>query len=280
MYTRWKFGDEKTRGEEPDPIDCSAIADEYNLEFRETGLVDELELEETEVGKIRVFRQILGPNGRPQSSFPPLGQIIFDGYHDANEYDPKRENDMMAGATYVYWLSEKADSRIPELDEVKNEVIEFWKNRKAFDKALQEGEQIAESLNGNPGQTLVGKFPEKAVQTGEFTWFNTTSNRPAISIPVGVTQPGDEFMQTVFSLKQYEAAATFNYVRDTVYVAQMMTEKASVAETGKDYLENRFFKFKTIPNDVRSVSQWYGQEISIDWNEEFTKSMDLEFLGQ
>jgi hypothetical protein len=280
MYTRWKFGDERTRGEEPAPVDCKAIADKYNLEFRETGLLDELQLEETEIGKTRVFRQVMGPNGRPQAAFPPLAQIIFDGYHDTNEYDPKRENDMMAGATYLYWLSEKADSRIPNLEDVKDEIVEFWKKQKAFDKALDEARQIASTVNEKPGETLIGKYPEKAIQTGEFTWFNTTSNRPSISVPVGVTQPGEDFMKTVFGLDQYQAAATFNYDRDTVYVVQMMSAKASVAESGNDYLENRFFKFKTIPNDVRSVSQWYGQEINIDWNEEFTKSMDLEFLGQ
>ncbi len=280
MYTRWKYGNETSRGDEPAPVDCQKIADKFGVEFRESGLVDDLQLEETEIGKIRVFRQVMGPNGRPQAAFPPLAQIIFQGYHDTNEFDPKLENDMMAGATYLYWLSEKQDARIPELDEVKSEVVQFWKKQKAFDKALQEAEQIAASLNEKPGETLVGKYPEKGLQTGEFTWFNTASNQPAISVPIGVTQPGDEFMKAVFSLDQYQAAATFNYVRDTVYVVQMMTEKATVAETGQDYLENRFFKFKSIPNDVRKVSQWYGQEINIDWNEEFTKSMGLEFLGQ
>lgn len=281
LYTRWKFADEETRGEKPAALDFKSIADKYNLEFRETELVDDIELEETEIGKVRVFRQVRGPNGQPRPIFPFLANVIFDDYHDASEFDAKRENDMAAGASYVYWLAEKTDSRIPELDEVKDEVIEYLKKNQAYDAAMKRAEEIAAKVNGTNGEkTLIAEHPEKAVSSGGFTWFTVQRNTPSISNPIGVTNAGNEFMKTVFSLNQYDAAATSNYSRDTVYVVQMMTEKPPVTETGNDYLENRFFKFKTIPNDVRSVSQWYGQEIGIDWNKEFTESLDFELIGQ
>ena len=75
-------------------------------------------------------------------------------------------------ATYSFWLAEKAVARIPELKEVKDDVILYWKQQKALKAAMADAESIAREINDSNQQTLVGKFPEKAVSTGEFTWFS------------------------------------------------------------------------------------------------------------
>ena len=71
-FTRWKFNDdEATRGEEPIPPDFNGIASKYNLEFSETGLVDINELMQEEIGKVQVFRQVMGRDGRLRSRILP-----------------------------------------------------------------------------------------------------------------------------------------------------------------------------------------------------------------
>ena len=60
----------------------------------------------------------------------------------------------------------------------------------------------------------------------------------------------------------------------------MLSDRQTVDEIGTDYLQNQFFKFKQIPRDIQNVSRWYGQELAFDWNQEFTDSMGLKFMGR
>ena len=183
-------------------------------------------------------------------------------------------------ATYSFWLAEKADARIPELKEVKDKVILYWKQQKALEAAMADAESIAREINDSNQQTLVGKFPEKAVSTGEFTWFSMAGGEPRISSPNGTTDVGQEFMKTAFSLAQYKAGAAPNLPRDSVYVIQLLSAKTPLADMGTEYLKDRFFKFKTIPTDVRNISMWYTIDLYRDWNAEFAEGMDLELVGQ
>ena len=71
-----------------------------------------------------------------------------------------------------------------------------------------------------------------------------------------------------------------NERKDTVYVVQAITDSKGVEEVGTDYLQNQYFKYKKIPNEVRRVSQLYFQQLNLDWNEEFQEAMGLKFLDR
>ena len=278
QYMRWKIKseNEETDETEPQKPDFKALAEKYNLEFNETELLDINDLLETEIGKVRVLQVVRGADGRPQTLFPSIAEIIFDRYQDTSEFDPKHESDMTNN--YSYWLSEKTDARVPDFTEAKEAVIEFWKKKKALEKARVTADEIASSVTKD--QTLVGLHAEKAVSTGEFTWFTTIGGQPRISTPVGTEDVGDEFMNVAFGLEQYQSGVAANITREKVYVIQLLSEKAGIAESGTDYLENRFFKFKQIPPDVRNIGMWYTQDLYRDWNDEFIKRMGLELVGQ
>lgn len=278
-HIRWKNNDKAKPEDEPTPIDFAAIADKYLLEFNETELLEITELIEEEIGKVRVLRQVMGQDGRPQSYFPSIAELTFGQFQDINLFDPARETDLTS--TYSYWLAEKTDARVPELKEAKGDVIRFWKQNRAFEAAMNEAQEIADKINNSTdNQTLAALYPAKAVSTGEFSWFNTVGGQPRISSPVGTLDVGEVFMNAAFSLGQYEAAAAPNATRENVYVIQLMSAKATIAETGQDYLENRYFKFKTIPSDVRNISMYYTQDLYNDWQKEFFDRMDLELVGQ
>ncbi|MEM7456614.1 MAG: hypothetical protein AAF456_19875, partial [Planctomycetota bacterium] len=230
-YIKWNLADESDRGEEP-TFDYRTELSDTALIFGETDMVDDLEILETPVGQVSYVTQIMTARG-PQMAFPSLGEQIFDRFEDLSEYDAGRESDIATQNQYLYWLREKADTRVPEMDEVEDDIVEFWRRQKAFEAAVAKAEGIAGSVSET--DTLTTLYPADANETGEFSWFNTAMGEPRISDPIGVIGASDEFMNTAFSLGQYEAGVAPNVVRNTVYVIQRTSEPASLQATGEDY---------------------------------------------
>ena len=277
---KWEYTDEKKRKdkEEPTPIDFKALAEKHNLVLNETPLSDEFALSESQLGRVAVPLLVQGPNGQQQRAVRSVSQILFDRFDDYKIYEPSPANDFLTGDSYLYWLSEKEDARSPELDECKEEIIKFWKSRKAIELAQAEAQKIVDKVKGE-GKLLSDLYAERATSTGEFSWFNNFG-RPAIGTPANVTDPGDEFMQTAFGLAKSEVGMSPNRSKDTIYVIQMVSERKTIDELGSDYLNNQFFRFKQVPGDVKAVSSYYGRELNYDWNQEFTDEMGLKFMGR
>ena len=120
----------------------------------------------------------------------------------------------------------------------------------------------------------------EAVDTGSFTWF-TTLGDIRYSTPVGVEQPGQEFMKQVFSLDEMSAGVAANETQEVVYAIQVTKkDKKSVEQLGTEYLDQQFFTFKRVPFDVSSLSNFYTQQVNFDWMDEFTEDMELEWVGR
>ena len=120
----------------------------------------------------------------------------------------------------------------------------------------------------------------EAVDTGSFTWF-TTLGDIRYSTPVGVDQPGQEFMKQVFSLDEMAAGVAANETQEVVYAIQVTKkDQKSVEELGSEYLDQQFFTFKRVPFDVSSLSNFYTQQVNFDWMDEFTEEMELEWVGR
>ncbi len=276
---RWEFDNEKKNIKEPEPLDYEALAKSYNLIARETGLVDDLEIANDPIGQVRVFMNVM-MQGRQTPQLIPVGQLVFNGFSDLNLYASQTVNDNWGSKSgYLFWASKKTETRIPTLEEAEPQIIKFWKKQKALELALAEAESIKTKVNDASGKKMSELYSERVFQTGAFTWFsNFGSTR--YSTPIGVNAAGEEFMKTAFSLPILKSGVAANEPRDTVYVIQSMSESKSVEEIGMDYLENQFFKFKRIPNEVQRVSQLYFQEFNLKWNQEFQDTMGLKFMDR
>ena len=276
---RYEFDQERGKGEEPAPLDVAKLATDYNLVSHETGAVDYTELVESTIGSVRLFTQSI-VQGRQIPRLVPVADMIFDDFSELRSYDSKTANDNWGSKNnYLYWISEKSESRIPEYSECEEEVIKFWKKQKAYEMALAEADSIKQKVNEARVKKMSELYFERVFSTGAFSWFNNFG-RVALSQPTGVTNAGDQFMQTAFSLEKMEAGIAPNQSRDKIYVIQSSTGPQAMAEIGQDYLQNQLFKFKTVPADIRQVSQWYGRELNMDWSEEFVKDMDLKYVNR
>jgi len=262
----------------PTPPDFEAIAKESGLLFGETGLVDGVEISKTDIGKVNFMIELQSPQGPPRRDIQAVGMKVFLDYDRIKPLVPQRVIDIISSNSYVFWMSEKADVRIPELEESKEQIIKYWKYQKAVELARAAAEKMAAQASAN--QKLTTLFPAKAAPTGEFTWFRPGRGAQAtFGNPIGVDSPGEEFMETAFSLGEGETGVAANDTRDTVYILQRTTPATPVAELGQEYLDQQYFRFKRIPTGVMGAAQHYAQELEFDWRDEFVDSMELKRMN-
>ncbi len=275
QYSRWQS--RKYDGEKIDPpaeIDYKSVADKFGLQFNETGLIDRRQISDEAIGKIVSFE--MGSDNRPRTI--DIGQSIFDNYYETSEFEPRRADDFATRSTYLYWLTEKVDQKVPDFDAAIPEIIKFWKRKKALELAKQDAQAVADNING--GQMLSVLYPEKSNVTGRFSWFSNLG-QIRYSTPIGVAEAGDEFMETVFDLKENQAGVALNDSHDTVYVIQLIKEsEVSIEEIGNEYLEKQFFTFKHLPNEVTTLAEIYLRKLNFQWQDEFLDDMQLKWIAR
>lgn len=259
--------DEGKNTDKPKPAapDFQAIADQNGLRLGETDLMDNEQLRENELGKTMNFNQ---------RSVDLLADMIFDRFNTTDVYSPTTYND--GTKAFVYWPIEMRETEIPKLEDCKEEITNFYRQQKAFEKAKEAAAAIAAKASVDKKLTAID--PDKAAPTGEFSWFQVRGRRTVFSQPIGVELPGEEFMETAFSLKEGEAGVAANRRRDIIYVVQSISPTGDVSVVGGQYLNDQLFKFQRIPADVGMVNAHYYEERQRDWNQEYVDSMDFDFM--
>ena len=264
--------------EEIPEFDFAKVGKEYNLDSGETGLVDEIELEKETIGKVQAFKQMM-VRGRAVPQLVPVGQLVFDNLDDARFYEAQTEMDWSSNSIYLYWIAEKAETEVPSFNDCKPAIEKFWKQKKAYELALADAEKIKDEINQKRKKMSEVKNGERVFSTGAFTWFSSVG-RTIYSNPLNVDNAGEDFMSAAFSLEELQAGVAPNANNDTIYIVQALGEPRTAEETGRDYLENQFFRYKRIPTEVLRASQVYGQQLNLTWNEELQETMDLKYIDR
>ncbi len=247
----------------PEPLDFEDIADRYNLEFRETGMVSSVEFEKDEFGGL------LGMN---------IPLQVFSQYDKKRLFEPEVvQAGLPAPNMFAFWFEEKQDTRVPTLKEAEPEIVDYWKQQEAKKLALADANSIAEKVNRAEGKSLKDLYPEKAMDTGAFTWFNSQSRQ--ISQPFGATgDADDDFMQVAFSLQPGQAGVVEGASNDRVFVIECQAGARSMEEVGREYLKDQFGPFRGATPAISSAASYYRFE-SIGEITELLRN-DLEFQAK
>ena len=247
----------------PKPLDFEDIADRYNLEFRETGMVDSVEFEEDEFGSL------MGMN---------IPYQVFSQYDKKRLFEPEVvQAGLPAPNMFAFWFEEKQDTRVPTLKEAEPKIVDYWKQQEAKKLALADANSIAEKANRAEGKSLKDLYPEKAMDTGAFTWFNSQSRQ--ISQPFGATgDADDDFMQVAFSLKPGQAGVVEGASNDRVFVIECQAGPRSMDEVGREYLKDQFGPFRGATPAISSAASYYRFESIGEVTE--TLRNDLEFQAK
>ena len=279
---RWEFEQDQGSENEPVPMDLDSIAKQYGLVKKETGLVDFTEFSADALGSIRVFQNMM-VQGRQSPQLIPLSQILFSNFDGLNEYEPNTIDDNWnTRNSYLYWVAQKVDTKIPSLDEARNEVAKYWKKQQAFNLAMEDAKKYQAKVNDGGGKLMSvveGVPAANVIKTGAFTWFSSFGST-RYSSPVGVTGAGEKFMEAAFNTEQFKAGVAENESRDTIYVIQPVVEGKEIDIVGEDFLTNQLFKFKRIPDEVQQASQIYRRDALMDWYEEVNDRMQVKILDR
>lgn len=274
-HVRWesmvKHGVEAT---EPPPLDHEALADELNLTPLETPEVDAIGVvTDSELGKAYLNQ------GGQMATFP---QIAYAD--DIPLYKPYRIPAAEYKVDFLYWKIEEEDWKsedgedesVPELDDVREEVIDAWRRAEALKLARGYAEKLAKQAKD--GESLTALLDEEqakeVVETGKFSWtFDMGTGVPRISPVVGVESPGDDFMKAVFALKEGEVGVAVNEPQSIVYAVRFIREPRTEEQRRTEFMERMQTggMFAIYPH-MAAV-----QGIMVDWRKDLEKEMELKW---
>lgn len=218
-----------------------AIAAETGLASEETVLLSQMELAETFVGRARDAQ-----SGR---------ELVLQAMFGDNElFEPFRAIDL-DGNSYIVCKTEDVDSRIPELDEVRDTVVAAWKQQQAAELALAKAEELAKqaSDSGNSVEKVAADAGYETVTTDLFSWlsFGMTPTEMQRGPRLGDAPPleavGPEFMTKAFELGANEKAAVLNYSHSAAYLFEVSSREKTEEELRQQFLAE--------------ANSWYGGQV-------------------
>ncbi|MFM7074303.1 MAG: hypothetical protein ACKO38_21150, partial [Planctomycetota bacterium] len=249
-------------------LDAKALADRIGVAYGKTPLVDGIEVQEQELGKSAMFSF---SNGFSRISFAEIAyreNLLLYKAEQIFGDDPDVE--------FLYWKTEEKASYVPELAEVRDQVIATLKRQKALALATKSAEEKVKEASGK--DSLKAAFGDKTLETNEFSWMTAgavpfSTGAPTISRVDNVDMAGADFMRAVFRLKVGETGVAVNQPKTTVYVVRITSESPS-----EEVLRERFLQ--TGANfEVAHLAQTEGSSIASDWIKELEGQLGVQWRG-
>ncbi len=235
----------------PSRPDFAALARRKGLVFRTTKLISAV--------------QARSLPGLGESAVSGLGaqQTFVDlAFADPPLYQPETTQDMSRNR-YVFWLVAAEPARVPELTEIRAEVVRAWKLAQARDLARQHAARLADqarTAKKTLAEFLKGK-KYQAVQTDRFTWMTFGSAggfafgmTPVLSQVKGVDSPGHEFMRTVFGLDVGQIGVAMNQPQTVAYIIRLTSLEPSREVQRAEFISERLpFYMRTATADQQEL---------------------------
>lgn len=247
----------------PQPLDLNKFAAENHLKYGLTDLCTYEELIKDPVGMATSFEG---------GSIRRAGDDLFINFDKGRLFDVQEIDGI--GETYVYWLTEKVESRVPSFDEARNDVVNFWKQKRSVEMAKAAAEKVRDELKAS-GKSLAEERKDNVQLTGGFRWFQPAFNQVNYGAPKGVKSPGEEFMSVAFSLQPNDLGVALNEDRSAAYVIQLITPDPRTDEQLRDqFLDHIATVRQVVPSATnafynrKSVSKLIDElndELKVEW---------------
>ncbi len=265
--------------EKPADLDLETLADELGFTLGVTFLNDAVEIAETEIGQATTFSFA---NGNFQQI--PFSQSAYTS--GVPLYATGRIGGQIRDTTFIYWRTKMEPARVPDFDEVRDDVVKVWKLQQAFAIAQKAAEGLkvkANEAKDKPLAESLGEAEGKAVARPlPFSWLTVGSAQgmfgqsqqgmPRIGT-VQVSRKDDEgedvtetvladrgFMESVFSIEPGHTDLAINQPKTEVYVVRVEDHYPS-----NDLLRRRFMTtgptnselFLSRMDQQQILRQWY-----------------------
>jgi hypothetical protein len=265
-YKRWQVLTQRNpSAPQPEPPEPEELAQTYGLSAGTTPLVDVFSIRDYDIGKIsetnQRFRQEAFREGIPE-------------YKTSLTYDIGGLSS--AYQVYVYWRTQIAPTEVPELNEVRDDVVYAWKLQQARELAREDAQRKAQEVAR--AASMKDLYGEAVITVGPFTWMRS------LAVPTGfgqqvvpsevpdIEKPGDEFMRSVFSLEKGETGVAINAPESVVYVVRVVEQTPTYQE-----LRERFFRSRPNTSDIQSIGENERYALMADWYRGLAKEMDVQW---
>ncbi len=279
------------RNPKPASLDFSALAEEHDITSKETGLLDVYEF-----SKLPVADAQIGQTGAGST----VVDVLFNA--DLNNYEVFRAMDT-SGDLYLLWVLHSTERRVPEFSEVREEVLNRWKEVQARKLALEKARRLAKEAR-ETGTSLRSVFSENddvpVVESDFFSWLDYGDLQPwqlqmyRYQIPLQVSQiqekntsdeegdstgkknlivaPGNEFMKKVFSLQVNEVGVAMNQPETSAYVVRVLASRPDGTELWESFQQTPFQTYQ-------GAGRFDTSDVMQAWNREVEKETGFEWIG-
>jgi hypothetical protein len=251
-------GEEKMSAKEVSEA-LKQYAEEHGLRYVASGLVSREELSDPDKYPIALATDpVQDPTGRQNAQ--TLEQHLFGTGPDVL-YNPFIVETPLDQNRYAAWKIDDRPGRVPEFEEVRDQVLQAWRIRQARPEAEERARDLAKSVSADQsladaleGKTIAGAEsgpPLRVQQTESFSWLRRLSAPqdnpfapPVIEMSTisAVENAGEDFMRVVFEeLEVGQTGVAPNADRSAYYVVQVKA-RTPADEEGLARLRESFMR--------------------------------------
>jgi hypothetical protein len=186
---------------------------------------------------------------------------------------------------YIIVKTSDTPGKVPELAEVRSEVVKAWKAQKAAEIAERHADELAKKAQESkaPLTTFFADKPDiKVVRTDLFSELTGggvgvvngqfTQQPYRLSQPDDIVAPGPAFMNEVFSLGDGEVGAALNNDHTIAYVIRIVEHQPPLADLRTAYLAEA----NNWPG-LGAMVQGHAQEVAMNLAADLTTNANLKW---
>lgn len=266
--------EEERNKEPPTKPNLKQLAEAAGLTYQTTSLVDAQTLIQAPFGQSVVAEPGAGGNAVAQTAmstqlalFRPMRSTYINQAAFAEGRIDFRQ--------YLFWKIEEKQAYIPELEEVRDEVVEAWKVQQARRLAADAAEAIAAKVgSGDNAWAGAIEATEQAllIQTTPFSWYTQSAEGLRPTDVRDLDMPGTGFMQIVFNASPGKTVVAANQPQSIYYVTRVL-------EYGPE--ESALLGlFSANPRHAaaESIANSEVQQVIFDWYSNLEQDLDVQWL--
>mgnify|MGYP000713562017 CR=1 FL=1 len=260
---------------DPGRLDLAPLAAKYGFEIGTTPLVDRFEVAEYEIGQ-KVQQLDMAAVRMGQFRMLSFADLAFGV--DEPLYRPQEVPSVEADVSYIFFRTAEEKPADVTLQEVRPQVIAFWKKRRALELAKAEARKLIDKLaaqGAGAGLASVVPDPSRVVVTPPFSWMTTPHfgfGMPELSPVPGIDLAGQEFMQSVFALQPGQAGLAPNQPRTKVYVVRVLGQEPDEETLRQRFLESGYNNF------VLMLAQLEARQAAVNWYRGLEQQYQVKWL--
>jgi hypothetical protein len=287
QYQAFKQSDLKDEnGEErqpPEAPNLKKLAEDAGLKFTETGLIDGMALAQTPFGQSNIRPDETGMTGSAANvMMTPTMELYRPTRSTYFDQAALQAGEIPEFLQYLSWKTEEQQAYVPELDEVRSEIVDAWKRIQARQLAENAARDLAKKVSVSMpveseetpsawAEALSDTEQALVVETDPFTWMNQMGEFITTSPVNKLDRAGGEFMRQAFSTPVGQAAVAPNANRNIYYVFRVTSKSPSDEE-----LQARF-EADPIKNGPKRIAFESSQRLFAGWLDNLQEEMGLEW---